>query len=320
MRVIFDGNSKLKSSNPVAIAIGTFDGIHLGHQALIKELLTEKEQNSLTAVVYTFLQHPLSVLNPQKAPPLIMDLKQKIRHFQRYGIDLLLLNAFDEELARTPAEDFLERYLFHRMNIHTVIVGFNFRFGYKGLGDTELLRRECRARGIRAVIVPPVEFEGKTVSSSLIRELILDGDITKANQLLGYPYSLYGKIVTGYQRGRKIGYPTANLLCRPTKVLPKFGVYLTHAIIHGKLFWGVTNVGKNPTFVNDGIHVETFFIDYSGDLYGKNLRLYFDHRIRDEEKFDSPEMLKRRIEMDVALAKKLRLQMGLDMLKYFSDN
>lgn len=311
MRVIFNEKNDYSLKCPVAIALGMFDGIHKGHQALIRHLKEIKRRYGYTSMVYTFKQHPLSCLAPLKAPPQIMNLNKKILEFSRMGVDILVLNNFDEEFAHTTPQDFIQRFLLQKYDIRFIVVGYNYRFGYNGSGDTQLLIRMGKEMGFKVVVVPPVKVGGEVVSSSLIRATIQQGNVTKAWRYLGRPYSINGQIVHGAGRGRTLGYPTANLdIGTKNVIIPKFGVYLTGCRLNGQWFWGVTNVGQNPTFSQSGLHIETFLLDYhGGELYGKRTRLYFLRYIRAEKRFLSKQELIHQIDRDIATAKNLIYKM-----------
>lgn len=307
MQVIFNEKGDHSLMQPVAVALGTFDGIHKGHQALIGRLKDIKRRYGCTTMVYTFKQHPLSCLSPHKAPPQVMNLNKKILEFHRMGVDMLVLNNFDEGFARTASREFIRRYLLEKYDVRFIVVGYNYRFGHNGSGDTRLLTEMGKEMGFEVMVVPPVKVRGKVVSSSLIREAIQQGDVTGARLYLGRPYSINGKIVRGAGRGKTLGYPTANLdIGHKNMVIPKFGVYLTGCNLDGRWLWGVTNVGKNPTFEQSGLHIETYLLDYhGGELYGKRARLYFLRYIREERRFPSKQELMHQMERDIAAAKNL---------------
>lgn len=307
MQVIFNDKGDHTLRQPVAMALGTFDGIHKGHQALIGRLKEIKRRYGYTTMVYTFKQHPLSCLSPREAPPQVMNLNKKILEFHRMGVDILVLNNFDEEFAHTTPHEFIRRYLLEKYDVRFIVVGYNYRFGYNGSGDARLLTQMGKEMGFEVVVVPPVRVGGKVVSSSLIRETIQRGDVAKAWCYLGRPYSMNGEIVRGVGRGKTLGFPTANLdIGSKNVVIPKYGVYLTRCKMDGQWLWGLTNVGKNPTFEQSGLHIETFLLNYhGGELYGKRARLYFLRYIREEKRFPSEEELVRQMERDVAAAKNL---------------
>lgn len=300
MKVVFnyDGNYKIKK--PVAIALGTFDGIHIGHQELIKSL-QEQKKKGFDTVVYTFLTHPMALLSPDNTPPQIMQLREKIKVFSDFGIDHLVLNPFDSEFKNQSHEQFLSNLLEH-FNVQSIIVGFNFRFGNKGIGDTEYLRMAAEKFAFDLVSIDPVNRNDLVVSSSLVRTLISAGQVRDASLILGRPYQLAGKVVRGFGRGKKLGFPTANIEYTSNKLIPKIGIYAVECWLGNISYKGVTSIGYNPTFEGKNISVETYIIDYSEEIYGRRIIIHFIDRIRDEIKFNNPEELSRQIEKDVTTA------------------
>lgn len=304
MQVIFNYDRNYSTSLPSAIALGTFDGIHMGHRQLIHELLRKKRQFGYQTIVYTFLNHPLQILAPEKEPLRIMMLKEKVKGFSKLGIDILILNSFDDFFLHQTPRAFLD-HLYEKIPVKSFVVGFNFRFGYKGAGDIHYLKKETEQTGLNLVSVFPVESEGEIVSSTLIRNKIQEGKMEDAARLLTQPYSISGMVIRGFGRGKDLGFPTANLCFSSRKVLPAYGVYLTKCIIKSKSYWGLTNVGINPTFSNGSTHVETYLLDYNENIYGQTMKISFLQRLREEIKFDKSEDLIRQMELDSMKAKKL---------------
>ena len=306
MRVIFNYDRYYRTSRSCAIALGTFDGIHKGHRRLIAELKKQKERYGRQTIVYTFLTHPLQVLAPEKAPSHIMLLDEKIKEFSGLGIDVLVLNSFDDFFLHQTPRVFMD-HLYEKYKVKALVVGFNFRFGYKGMGDRSFLETEAGERGLDLICVPPVRFEDQIVSSTLIRGFLSDGRVEEAARMLSKPYSIGGKIIHGYGRGKNMGFPTANLRFSNQKVIPKPGVYLTRCRLKGKqeLLWGVTSVGWNPTFLTNRINIETHLLDFDGDLYDRVLTISFLVHLRDEMKFEKISDLVDQIQQDVKNAKKL---------------
>jgi riboflavin kinase / FMN adenylyltransferase len=271
------------------VAIGVFDGVHLGHQAVIDDADT----------VLTFDPHPLEVINPQAAPKLIMPFEVKRDVIDGLGVDELVVIPFDKEFSRIPAEEFIDQVLVERLGAKQVSVGENFRFGAKAKGDPEMLsgRDEFETR-----VVPLVEVDGETVSSSRVRALVAAGDVEQAMHCLGAPFMIEGEVVEGDQRGRELGFPTANLIPDDRLVVPGHGVYAAFA--NGHL--SAVNVGVRPTFkTGRGLLIEPYLIDFEGDLYGKNLRVAFVERLRGERRFPGTEELIAAIHKDVADAREV---------------
>jgi riboflavin kinase/FMN adenylyltransferase len=271
------------------VAIGVFDGVHKGHQAVIDDADT----------VLTFDPHPLSVINPDAAPKLIMPFDVKRDVIDGLGVEELVVIPFDREFMKIPAEEFISRVLIERLGAKQVSVGENFRFGAKAKGTPEMLaeRDEFETR-----VVPLVEVDGETVSSSRIRALIAAGEVDAAMRCLGAPFMVDGKVVEGDRRGRELGFPTANLVPDDHLVVPGHGVYAAFA--NGRP--SAVNVGVRPMFeTGRGLLIEAYLIDYEGDLYGQNLRVAFVERLRGERRFPSVEDLIAQMHRDVDEAREI---------------
>jgi len=259
------------------------------------------------SAIYTFDRHPLSVLYPKSSPPLLMSTDQKIDALSKCGINYIILNSFDKKVASTDAKEFLNEMLFKKYHIKAIVVGFNFTFGYKGHGNVELLQAEGAKNGIDVTIVESIKINGITVSSSLIRHLIIKGCVEEAAVYLGRPFALNGIISSGHRVSYKIGFPTANLLPDDNIVIPNRGVYATYVSINGenKLRQAVTNIGFRPTFNDNHISIESHLLDYNGELYGKKAEIQFISRLRDEMRFSSPDDLAAQIRKDIEKAREI---------------
>jgi riboflavin kinase/FMN adenylyltransferase len=304
MKVIFNYKKDYRTKEPSAIALGTFDGIHLGHRRLIKELMEKKAEYGYQTIVYTFINHPLQLLMPGKEPSNILLLRERIQEFKKLGIDVLVLNSFDYSFSQQSPDEFITQ-LTQSIPVKTLIAGFNFRFGHKAAGDVDYLKKISEKANFDLICVPPVKKNNQIVSSSLIRKRVMDGSVAKAAHLLTRPYYIRGKVIHGFGRGKELGFPTANLSFSSKKVLPKNGVYLTRCKLQNKFYWGLTNVGMNPTFLNDIIQIETFLLDFCKDIYGENLEIQFIDWIREEKHFETPQDLSYQIKKDWIKAKKL---------------
>jgi riboflavin kinase / FMN adenylyltransferase len=273
---------------PRRIAIGTFDGVHLGHREVIRGADT----------VVTFEPHPAAVVAPGGAPRLLTTLKRKEELIAGLGVDELVVIPFDREFAGHSAQSFVDDVLVDRLRAEHVSVGENFRFGHKAAGDQGLLRADRRF-GTR--VVPLLEVDGEVVSSSHIRGLVLGGAVEYADKLLGAPFTLCGEVVEGDKRGRTLGFPTANLVPQDGYVVPGHGVYACRARTEdGEVHVAATNVGVRPMFVTGrGELIEAFLVDFSGDLYGTTLRVEFLKRLRGEKRFESVEALVEQMARDV---------------------
>ncbi len=286
--------------------IGNFDGVHLGHQALFKETVRRARKKNGQAIAITFDPHPIQVLRPHPPLKLICTLEQKIKLIEKAGLDYLLLLEFTPELAALEAEDFVEEILVRGLGIKELIVGYDYRFGRKRRGDTELLKILSRRFGFEVVVIPPQKVNGLIVSSTLIRELITEGEVELAAKLLGRPYLLCGEVIPGHGRGRRLlGFPTANLKLSREKLLPKPGVYAVYVHFDHQKLPGVMNLGFNPTFGDGYLSAEVHIFDFEGDLYGQRICLAFVKRLRDEKKFSSPAELATQIAEDCRLAREV---------------
>jgi riboflavin kinase/FMN adenylyltransferase len=268
------------------VAIGTFDGVHVGHQAVIKDADT----------VLTFEPHPLQVIHAEAAPKLIMPFEVKRDVIDGLGVEELVVIPFDRDFSKITAEDFVEKILIEQLGAKTVSVGENFRFGAKAKGDSEMLRSRDE---FETRVVPLVEVDGETVSSTRVRALVAAGDVEQAMRCLGAPFMLEGEVVKGDQRGRELGFPTANVVPDDALVAPGHGVYAAFA--NGQP--SAVNVGVRPTFgTGRALLVEAFLIDHEADLYGQNLRVAFVKRLRGERRFPGSEELIAAMHRDVAEA------------------
>lgn len=286
-------------------AIGSFDGIHCGHQKVLGNVVLRARRHGGTAAVMTFHPHPQKIVSPHDSPLLIQTLEQKAAMLQALGFDLLLQVPFTEDLARLSAEQFVTEIIYEKLGICELHVGANFRFGHNRQGDVALLRGMGERLGIRVLEIAEVQLGRHKISSTRIRGLLAQGRVEFARRLLGRPFSVVGNVVHGAGLGSRIGVPTANLQVS-NEVIPANGVYATLARIEGGDFPGVTNIGFRPTLQHrtDRPVVETHLLDVSRDLYGRELELFFHMRIREEQKFSGPEALVRRIGRDVARARR----------------
>jgi riboflavin kinase / FMN adenylyltransferase len=274
---------------PRHVAIGTFDGVHLGHQAVIAGADT----------VLTFDPHPLSVLAPERAPRLITPFEVRRDLIEGLGVRELVVIPFDADFSQIEAEAFIRDVLIEKLDARKVSIGENFDFGAKAKGTPEMLARH---REFETRVVPMIEVDGEVVSSRRVRALVEAGDVAEARRCLGAPFMVEGPVVAGEQRGRELGFPTANQLPDPDLVVPGHGVYATFA--NGVP--AATNVGVRPTFDSElGLLIETYLIDRNEDLYGQNLRVAFVERLRGEERFDSVEALIRQMERDIEDARRI---------------
>ncbi len=281
-----------------AIALGNFDGVHLGHQELIKEMIKIAKKNGYTSSVLMFDNHTKSVIDG-KGPSLITCKKQRYDIIQALGVDLVYTMEFNQYIMKLSPEEFVTKVLIEKLNVKAVVVGNDYRFGYMACGDSQTLRELGREYGIEVKILEPLYIDGEIVSSTRVRKSILNGDIKLANKLLGRNYSIMGKVVQGKKIGNKLGFPTANMDPLGNYVLPKNGVYRTETIVDGIKYLSVSSVGYNPTFREDTIKIESHILGFARNIYDLNIELIFIEYLRDEKKFDTIELLKEQIWKDV---------------------
>lgn len=300
---IFHGIENANIAKPTVLTLGVFDGLHLGHQQIMRTVVERAEAVGAAATAITFDPHPRAVLHPESAPPLLQTLDQRLANLDVLGIEQTIVIKFDRDFSSQPAEDFLRNIIRDRLHAKEVYLGKGFAFGKERGGNIELLRSMSAELGFRADEVDEVRLRGVRISSSAIRELLIAGRINLARRMLGRPYGVEGVIIRGDRRGHTIGFPTANL--KPhNRVIPKFGVYATASLIDGIWRESITNIGVRPTFENTSEpSIESYVFDFDDDLYGDVVRVRFLHRIRDERKFNGIDELKAQIERDVATAR-----------------
>lgn len=292
---------------PVVLALGVFDGVHLGHRAVIGRAVQLARELGLPAAVLTFVEHPRTVLRPDQPVPLLSTWREKRDLMSSLDVDRIIGAHFTPALAQIEAAEFVRRILIDHFSAAHVVVGYNFRFGHKAAGNPELLARMAAELGFGFEVVPPFRLDDRPVSSSEIRRLLAMGAVPEANRMLGYPYRLSGLVVGGDQRGHRIGFPTANLHIDERKLLPAFGVYAGFASWPGERRPCVVNVGIRPTFEPPQLKVEAHILDFSGDLYGQTLTLSLERQLRPERAFPSVEALVAQIRTDVQEARTLLL-------------
>ncbi len=287
--------------NKLVIGLGNFDGVHLGHQKLIGSLVDKAWSIGGTPAVFTFVPHPMVVLNPDKAPPMLLPLDVKRKMFAQLGIEVLIWIPFTRDFSRMSPQDFIIAVLHKHLAVHTVFVGYNYTFGHMGRGTPELLKEYGQSLGFAVEVIDPVTVDGQPVSSTLIRSLLSDGEIAKARKYLGYCPLLEGEVVCGEKRGNTLGFPTANLEIDSNLLVPANGVYSVKARVDNNVFMGVANIGVKPTFHGhaSGRTVEVHLLDFSGNLYGKKMTVYFLRRLREERKFASVRELVEQIQRDI---------------------
>jgi riboflavin kinase / FMN adenylyltransferase len=285
------------------LTIGNFDGVHLGHQKILRSVVERARQSGHTACVVTFSPHPLVVLRPGAAPQLLETPDQRMRHFESLGLDAALVLHFDAALAALSPEDFVRRILCDALHASAVLVGENFRFGRGQSGNVATLRQLGRALGFAVETIPPVVVRGEVVSSSAIRRAIAEGRVCYAARLLGRPFALEGEIRSGTGTGHKLLFPTLNL-ATSQEILPAGGVYATETVIDEKVYRSATNVGMRPTFDGTHLTVESHLFDFSRQLSYGSMEVRFWRRLRDERKFPDLASLRQQIQRDLARSRR----------------
>jgi riboflavin kinase/FMN adenylyltransferase len=299
---LFHGTDNAEILRPTVLTLGVFDGLHRGHQLIMNTVVERARAVGAVPTVITFDPHPRAVLHPESAPPLLQTFDQKIEALGVLGIEQTIVLRFTPEFAAVRAREFLSDVVVDRLHAREVYLGKGFAFGHNREGNIELLRRIGGELGFVAGEVPEVRLRGRRVSSSKIRELLTHGHVNLVRRMLGRPYGVEARVEHGSERGHQLGFPTANLHPH-NRVIPRNGVYVTGTLIEGQWRRSVTNVGLRPTF-GDATEpsVETFVMNWDGDLYGDVVRVRFLHRLRDERKFSSIDELKTQISRDVARA------------------
>lgn len=284
-------------AEPTVLSIGKFDGLHRGHE-LLMDYVFQKKKEGLKAVIFTFDIPPKKSLEQNEAKVLTTN-EEKVHLFEQSGIDYLIECPFTDEIMHMPAEVFLKKIV-EQLSIRCIVAGTDCSFGYKRRGDYRMLKEYAPVYHYEAQIVDKMQYEGRDISSTFIREEITAGNMEKADMLLGYAYFLQGTIVHGNQIGRKIGIPTINLLPPPEKLLPPFGVYAARVEIDGKFYAGITNIGCKPTIAGDNpVGVETHLFDFNGDLYGRHAKVSLLKWVRGERRFQGIPELKAQMEKDI---------------------
>ena len=302
MNIIHAANELKPSGRKVCLAIGFFDGVHLGHQQIIRQTLADAHQYNTLALVLTFDRHPNTVVAPDRVPPLIYSLPQKLRATESLGADTLLLIHFDEKFSRQTGEDFIRRLAREVGQVQSLCVGADFVFGHRRSGNVSLLKKLGGEIGFSVHGLAAVSLDGQVVSSTRLRELIREGDLDAASQMLGRPYAISGRVIKGNRLGQQLGFPTANLDTTGL-VLPPNGVYAGIANIKGKIHRAAINIGFRPTIAYGTQHAytEVHLLNFKGDIYDEELELEIGEMLRKEKKFSSTAELREQIARDIAV-------------------
>lgn len=280
-----------KTSYPSVVTIGIFDGVHEGHQAILKKVIQEARKSRLRSVVITFDPHPVKVLSPSAEIPFLMSLEHRIRLIKKMGVDDCLVMKFTKEFSRLSPEDFIKSVLIDKLNLRVLVTGGNFLFGFREKGGTKLLKRLSKIYDFKFYSIPPLKINRDFISSTRIRRLIEKGDLNLASKMLGRPVTILGTVVKGKRLGRKIGFPTANVDPHHESIPPS-GVYSVDVALDEKNYRGILNISAHKI-------IEVHIFNFKKGIYGKNIEVIFKQKIRDEKKFKSLEALKQQISLDI---------------------
>ena len=299
-----DKYDKFKDRN-TCLAIGAFDGLHKGHQLIINQAIKEAKKHNYPAAVLSFHPHPLEIIPGKTPPPSIVSRQQKISVLEEMGVDYYFEQKFTQQFAKMRAEEFINNILLNKIKVNTVVVGDDFRFAYKNEGNVEILKKMGELHGYQAKIISQLHASDDRISSTRIRNLLKKGRIKKAKKLLGRPYQICGEVVHGKKRGRKLGFPTANLSLETNYALPPEGVYAVKVHHQDQVYIGAANLGYNPTFNNQKISFEVYILDFEDDLYGERLCVDIIDFIRSEIDFNNKEELIEQMEQDILYTREL---------------
>ncbi|MEM9868219.1 MAG: bifunctional riboflavin kinase/FAD synthetase [Bacteroidota bacterium] len=295
----FQGISQFKSDFATAVTIGTFDGVHIGHRKILERLINNAKQSGLKSTVLTFFPHPRIVLQKDTEIKLLNTLEEKVDILKDLGLDYLIVHPFTKDFSRLSATEFVRDILVNTLNIKKIVIGYDHRFGRNRNASIHDLIGFGGTLDFEVEEIPAQEIDDVSISSTKIRNALLDGEVATANDYLGYPYMIGGTVKTGKGLGKQFGFPTANLQVKTAyKLIPKNGVYVVKSILNSKVYYGMMNIGYNPTVSGERKSIEINFFGFSGDLYNANLEVQFLHRLRDEHKFNSVEELQQQLKKD----------------------
>lgn len=298
---VFRNFSDYPSQRPLALSLGMFDGVHLGHKCIIDELKKVGSAHNLETAILTFWPHPRFVFNPNEDLKLLNTLDEKTLLMEKYGINNLFLKEFDEEFRNLTGEEFVRQILVDKLNVKYLIIGYDHSFGKNKSGNFELLQNLSKELDFEVEQMEAINIHENNISSTKIRNALLAGNILEANEMLGYSYSVSGTVVHGKKLGRTIGYPTANIETENIKLLPKKGAYIVETFVNDQLYKGMLSVGTNPTVNGDKLTVEVYILDFEGDIYDENITVKFREFLHEEIKFEGLEKLIERLDEDKSL-------------------
>ena len=304
MKAIFGNESGKFAKSSTAVGLGNFDGLHVGHMALVNTLISEAKLNGLESMIYTFTKHPENIIRKKLFTPLLTTVSKKIQLLSETALHYIYFDEFDEKYSRMKPESFVREVLLNKLGARLVVAGFDYRFGYMGQGDGHLLKELGRKYNFKVVIIPPIKIEHEIISSTLVRGHVARGDMESVFRLLGRHYSITGEVLDGKRIGRRIGFPTANLQPEEYLIMPHNGVYITKTLYNGQFYNSLTNIGLNPTFGDvSRISAETHILNFEKDIYKNNIEVFFLTKLRNEKKFKSGDELAEQIRRDIQAAK-----------------
>ena len=295
--IIIKSINEIDNISKSVVTIGNFDGVHKGHQVLIKKTVKFANENNLKSIVFTFENHPINYFKNKKIKNIITN-SEKISKIKKLGVDILIMIPFDSYMTKISPLEFIKEILIDKLDAKKIIVGHDFTFARRKEGNIKILKEMSFKYRFDLEIVNSIDINDIRVSSTHIRELVDNGDVDKVNKYLGYNFLIKGKIIKGKQLGRTIGFPTANIKINDNLLIPKKGVYVTSVYIDDNIYYGATNIGYNPTVKGESLSIETNILEFSEDIYGKIIKLEFLERIRDEKKFNSIDELKLQLKKD----------------------
>ena len=303
---VFRNFNDYTSQKPLALSLGMFDGVHLGHKSIIDELIRIGSENSLETAVLTFWPHPRFVFNPNEDLKLLNTLEEKKFLMEKYGIGTLFLKEFDEEFRNLTGEEFVRQILIKKLNVKYLIIGYDHSFGKNKSGNFELLQKLSKELNFEVEQMEAINIHENNISSTKVRNALLTGNVKEANEMLGYPYSVSGTVVHGKKIGRTIGYPTANIETDSIKLLPRKGAYIVGVLVKNQQYKGMLSIGTNPTVNGEKLTVEVYILDFEGDIYGEPITVEFRDFLHDEIKFEGLEKLIERLDEDKRLTEEFK--------------
>ncbi|WP_121460988.1 bifunctional riboflavin kinase/FAD synthetase [Chryseobacterium defluvii] len=298
---VFKNFNDYSSQKPLALSLGMFDGVHLGHKCIIDELIKVGSENNLETSVLTFWPHPRFVFNPNEDLKLLNTLDEKTLLMEKYGINNLFLKEFDKEFRNLTGEEFVRQILVDQLNVKYLIIGYDHSFGKNKSGNFELLQKLSKELDFEVEQMEAINIHENNISSTKIRNALLTGKIKEANEMLGYSYSVSGKVAHGKKIGRTIGYPTANIETDSIKLLPQKGAYIVEVYVKGQQYKGMLSVGTNPTVNGEKLTVEVYILDFNEDIYEEKIMVKFRDFLHEEIKFENLEKLIERLDEDKRL-------------------